>query len=198
MARTHPTPPAISDGLRAEIERAGYYPDLVADTVARAVDGEEVTSYLVHQETTFDSDEVRRHVTVLALTPTRLVVGHTDDHADSSAPAPVATTSTENVPLSRVHSVVVTRVVADPARYVPGAAPQEVTVTVGWGAVARLELEPATCGDPACEADHGYSGSATADDLSLRISRDAEGTGAVTRALEFAAALSSATSVASR
>jgi len=41
-------------------------------------------SYLVNQETTLDSEEVRRHVTVLALTPTRLIVGHTDNVGDDS------------------------------------------------------------------------------------------------------------------
>ncbi|MEO7663648.1 MAG: DUF5998 family protein, partial [Candidatus Limnocylindrales bacterium] len=34
-----------------------------------------------HQETTFDHDTVRRHITVLAMTPTRLVVAHADDYA---------------------------------------------------------------------------------------------------------------------
>ena len=41
-------------GLRAAIERAGYYPELVAEAVDAAVAGETVESFLVHQETTFD------------------------------------------------------------------------------------------------------------------------------------------------
>lgn len=179
--------------LRREIERAGYYPELVADSVLTALAGEPIVSFVVHLETTFDTDEVRRHVTVLVLTPTRLLVGHTDDSADGSSQMPLATTSTEVVALSRVRSVVVTRVVADPARYARDASPQEVTVTAAWGAVARLDLEPAACSDPNCEADHGYTGTASADDLALRVSRDAEGAVAVARALHFAAALSAAT-----
>ena len=185
--------PATLEDLRKEIQRAGYYPELVADSVTAALGDEPIVSYVVHQETTFDSEEVRRHVTVLVLTPTRLVVGHTDDHVDPTSPTPVATTSTEVVALSRVRAVVVTRVVRDPVRYTPGQPPQEVTVTVGWGAVARLDLEPAGCSDPSCEADHGYTGTATADDLALRVSGEAEGSTAVTRALQFAAALSAAT-----
>ena len=55
-------------GLRAAIEHAGYYPELVADAVDAAVAGEQVEAFVVHQETTFDSDEVRRHITVLVLT----------------------------------------------------------------------------------------------------------------------------------
>ena len=181
--------------LKTDIERAGYYPALVADATAGAISGEDVLAHLVHQETTFDGDEVRRHVTVLALTPTRLVIGHTDDHSDGQPgpAAPVAMTSTESVSVRRIHSLVVTRVVPDPEHYLPGTPPAEVTLTVGWGAVSRLDLEPATCGDAGCEADHGYTGSSTADDLSLRISAAAEGPEAVRAALLFAADLSDAT-----
>jgi hypothetical protein len=181
-------------GLRNEIERAGYYPLLVAEAVEAAIAGEHIKAYVVHQETTFDTDEVRRHITVLVLTPTRLVIGHTDDHSDgSTTPTSYATTSTELVPVSKVHSVVVTRVFADPASYVPGMAPHEVSLSIGWGAVSRLDIEPATCGDPACEADHGYTGTASADDLVFRVSADAEGPAAVRAAIDFAAALSALT-----
>ena len=180
-------------GLRAAIDHAGYYPELVADTVDAAVAGEPVDAFVVHQETTFDSDEVRRHVTVLVLTPTRLVLGHADDHpADAMTPAPFVTASTEAVPLSAVRSVVVNRVITDPMRY-HGGLPHEVTVTIGWGAVSRLDLEPAGCSDPDCEADHGYTGTASVDDIALRVSEAAEGAEAVQRMLGFAAALSRAT-----
>ena len=55
-------------GLTRDIERAGYYPALVSDVVDSAVAGDQVVSHLVHQETTFDHDIVRRHITVLVLT----------------------------------------------------------------------------------------------------------------------------------
>jgi hypothetical protein len=52
---------------------------------------------------------------------------------------------------------------------------------------------PASCSDPECEADHGYTGTSTADDLSVRVSAEGDGAEAVLRALEFARALSAAT-----
>lgn len=181
-------------GLRAAIDHAGYHPQLVADAVDAAVAGEAIEAFVVHQETTFDSEEVRRHITVLVLTAGRLVLGHADDHpADAAGPTSFVTASTEAVPLSSVRSVVVNRVIADPMHYREGTPPQEVTVTIGWGAVSRLDLEPAVCGDPDCEADHGYTGTSTADDLALRVSEAAEGADAVARMLGFAAALSRAT-----
>ena len=180
--------------LRREIDRAGYYPQLVAEAIEDALAAEPVRASCVHQETTFDADEVRRHVTVLALTPTRLVVGHADDHpADELMAAPYVTASTETVALSAVTSVVVQRVVTEPTRHRVGAPPAEITVTIGWGAVRRIELEPAACVDPDCEADHGYTGTASADDISLRVSSAAEGPDAVARIVGFAAALTRGT-----
>lgn len=183
--------------LRAAIERAGYFPQLVIDAVEDAVGEEPVRAHLVHQETTFDSDEVRRHVSVLVLTDTRLVVTHTDDHpAGADSPSPFAATSAEVVPLGRVRSVVVNRVVPDPSSYVQGSDPHELVLTVGWGVIARVDLEPATCGDPSCEADHGYSGTLGSDDLSIRVSAGAEGPDVVAEAVRFGRALTRAVAAA--
>ena len=57
----------------------------------------------------------------------------------------------------------------------------------------RLELEPATCADPNCDADHGYTGTLSADDVTLQVSSAAEGGDAVGRLLGFAQDLSVAT-----
>ena len=109
--------------LRSDIQRSGYYPDLVADALETALAGETLHAYLVHHEATFDHDELRRHVTVLALTSTRLIVGHTDEHpADELHTVSFATASTEAVRLERVDSVVVTRVVPEPASHQSGGS----------------------------------------------------------------------------
>jgi hypothetical protein len=196
----------LPSSLTKDIERAGYYPALVADVVESAVAGGEVVSHLVHQETTFDNDTVRRHITVLALTPTRLVVAHADDHAaeddpgepddadpqSSATASATATATSECVPLSAVRGVMLTHVVASPATYAPGSLGRELTLTLGWGAVSRVDMIPATCGDPNCEADHGYEGTITTDDIGLRISADADGEPALAQAMAFARTLSAA------
>lgn len=185
---------ALANRLRSDIQKSGYYPDLVADALETAMAGEPLISYVVHHEATFDRDELRRHITVLALTPTRLIVEHTDEHpADDVHPIASATASTEAVRIERVDSVVVSRVVADPAQHRPGGSAAEVVLTIGWGAVSRLDLEPASCGDPQCDADHGYTGTASNDDLSVRVSEAADGAEVVGQVLAFAAALSQAT-----
>lgn len=196
MSSRRPAAPAanLPAALRAEIDRAGYYPALVADVVATALGGEQVDAHLVHLETTFDAQEVRRHVTVLTVTATRLVVAHADDHGpDDVATTSYASASTEAVPLHLVQAVTLQHLVTSPEKHRPGVPPHELTLTVGWGAVQRLELEPAGCADPACEADHGYTGSLSSDDIVIRISSAAEGGDAVADALEFARALSAAT-----
>lgn len=187
-----------SSDLRDAVEASGYYPNVVLDGLAAALAHEPVRSFVVHHEPTFDRDEVRRHVTVVALTNSRLVVGHTDEHpADDLLPEPYTSTTTEAIPLWTVGSVVVNRMVANPDRFdgaaLPTDAASEVVLTIGWGAVGRIDLEPAVCSDPACEADHGYTGSVSADDFSLRVSAAADGAGAVGRLLAFARDLSAAT-----
>jgi hypothetical protein len=134
-----------------DLDRAGYYPQLVADVLDVALADEPVLAHLVHPETTFDAAEVRRHVTVLALTPSRLVVAHVD-----------------------------------------GGGATELTLAIGWGAVSRVDLEPAGCADPQCEADHGLTGSITPDDVVVRVSAVAEGADAVRDAVAFARRLSAA------
>lgn len=184
----------IHEGLRQAIQQAGYYPALVEDALRTALAGEPPRSFIVHHEPHFDRDEIRRHCSVLVLTPTRLVVGHTDEYpSDESHPLPYATTSTEAVPLDRISSVVVSRTVTSPASYNSGDPVREVVLTVGWGAMSRVDLEPAGCGDPECEADHGYSGSLTSDDFSLRMSEAAEGARRIEDMLDFARTLSAAT-----
>lgn len=188
------TDAALLRRLQHDIDKSGYYPDLVADALATALGGEPVQAYLVQHEATFDIEELRRHMTVLVLTPSRLLVSHTDEYPpDATYQAPYATTSTEAVRLQQVQSVVVTRVVTNPASHRPGGHAQEVVLTIGWGAVSRIDMEPASCGDPNCEADHGYTGTSSNDDLTLRVSEAADGSPVVAQALAFAGALSAAT-----
>jgi hypothetical protein len=209
-AAHHDTPSAVTAALRADIDRAGFYPAVVIDVLEATLGEEAVVAHLVHLETTFDvDDDLRRHVTVLVLTGSRLVIVHADDHTDdadadrhgptlveSTTPAPARTyaaVTAEAIPLVAVHGVVTTHIIDRPDRHRQGAPPREVTIGVAWGIANRLDLEPAACDNPECDADHGYTGSMTADDLSLRISADAEGVPAVREALTFARALSAAT-----
>ena len=115
---------ALTVELRAEIQRAGYYPALVADVVATALAGDAVEAHLVHQETTFDQDSVRRHITVLAATASKLVVVHADDHDDHDGEMrlrPIATATSECIPRSAVRGVMLTHVVTSPDAYEPGS-----------------------------------------------------------------------------
>lgn len=178
--------------LRAAIEATGYYPEVVTAAVIDAVGGEDVVSYYVHHEPTFERDEVRRHQSVIVLTPSRLILAHTDEHTgDDLLPEPYTSTSTEAVALSSVTSVVVTRMVTNPTA--GPRPPAEAVLTIGWGGVSRVDLEPAACSDPQCDADHGYSGVLASDDFSLRVSAAADGSGAVDGLLGFAASLSART-----
>ncbi|GMA31456.1 DUF5998 family protein [Litorihabitans aurantiacus] len=177
--------------LLDDIRRSGYYPELVADVIDLALAGEEVVAHLLQPETTFDDAEVRRHLTALVLTPRRLLVAHVDDQVVDGALTALA--STEAVPLRELRSVVLTQGFTDPAAH-GGSRRRDLTMSLGWGAVQRLDLEPAGCADPSCEADHGLTGAATPDDLVVRVSAEAEGEAALAVAVTFARSLSAATS----
>ena len=91
--------------------------------------------FYVHHEPTFEHDEVRRHLTVVVLTPSRLILAHTDEHAgDDLLPEPYTSTSTEAITLSSVRSVVVTRMITNPAK--GPSSPAEAVMTIGWGGVS--------------------------------------------------------------
>src|SRR5260370_16252758 len=112
---------AAAGGLRSAIERSGYCPGVVADAVSAALGHEPVVSYFVHHDALFDPGmEVRRHMTVLVLTPSRLVYSHTDEHpADDADSRPQAETSTQAVRFAQLSSVAVPRLVPPPASYLP-------------------------------------------------------------------------------
>ncbi len=173
--------------LRAEIDACGYFPELVEDAVMIALNDEDLLDFVVHHEPTFNRDEIHRHVTVLALTPTRLVIGHTDDQpAEPPAEGIYAASSTESVALTKINTVALTRVVTQPERYRTGSSDvYETWLSVGWGAVRRVDIEPATCNDPQCDADHGFTGTLVGDDLTVRMSTAADGQDRVARLVRF-------------
>lgn len=181
---------SVRDQLHARLEKTGYYPDLMMDSVEIALGDEELLDFVVHHEPTFSLDEVRRHLTVLALTPTRLVIGHTDDRTGEwTEPDDHAVCSTEAIGLHRIVNVAMTRVVTQPEKYRRGDQADSGWLSVAWGSVGRIELEPARCPDPNCEADHGYSGSVLPDDLSVRMSVAADGRDDLSRLFGFASRL---------
>jgi hypothetical protein len=186
----------LTEDLFADIDKSGYFPAVVKASVTAALAGERVISFLVHHEPTIDHDQVRRHMTVAVVTPSRLLLAHTDDHpGDDMLPQPYAATTTEAISMRRVRSVVVNRMVAQPDKYVGevDVPTSEAVVTLGWGGVNRIDIEPAVCADPDCTADHGYTGGFVSDDFSLRVSAAADGEAAVTRLLHFADCISALT-----
>lgn len=187
MARRVTSP--LPASLIKDIEAAGYLPAVVHDVVATAVGREEVVTHLVHAETTFDELAVRNHLTVLVVTDRRLVIAHADDHEGPERQR-MATATSETVPLRAVRGVMLTHVVPDPETYDGGLAGRAVTLTLGWGAVSRVDLLPAVCEDPQCEGDHGYEGTVSSDDISLRVAADTDGVRRLEQALAFASELS--------
>ena len=165
--------------LRAEIDACGYFPELVEDAIRLALGNEELLDFVVHHEPTFNNDEIHRHITVLALTPTRLIVGHTDDQpAEPPQTGTFAASSTESVALSKINSVVVTRVVASAAD-LPGRRPALrrglAHGRLGCGPSGRSRAghlrRPAVRGRPRLHRNHGRRRSDRPDERRRRRRR---------------------------
>lgn len=184
-------------GLEKDVAACGYFPDLITDGMVMAIGDEDLVRHLVHHEATFAEASLHRHLTVLALTPTRLIVGHTDEHTIELAPMQAAST-TEAVSLDRFTSVALTRIVSRPEKYGTRASRvEEAWLSVGWGTMRRADLEPAACDDPTCEADHGYTGSVVVEDLTVRMSAAADGIDTVMKLVEFGTLLQRVTGTGS-
>ncbi|GAA2527750.1 DUF5998 family protein [Rarobacter incanus] len=180
--------------LKKDVVESGYYPTLVLDVLDVALAGEEPVSHFVHVETTFVMAQVQRHVTVFVLTDTRLILAHVDDRpADDKNPTSSAAATTESIVLGAIRTVAMTFGVSDPESHTMGQAPQDVTLAIAWGAVNRIDIGPADCGDQNCTADHGFTGTVTPDDIVVRVAAQAEGAASVGKAIGFARALSAAT-----
>ena len=139
--------------LTADIERAGFYPDLVRDIV----------------------DEALAHLD--------------DQHLEEEGQQTVAHVGVEAVKLSSLRAVTISYGYDNPQAYKPGTVPTELSMQIAWTGSLHLELAPATCPDPHCTADHGYSGDASREDLALRVSATADGPEAILQAQQFARAL---------
>lgn len=182
----------MTDSLRAmrdDVAACGYFPDLISNGMELALGDEPLVRHLVHHEATFSEGSLHRHLTVLGLTETRLLVSHTDEHTIDLGPMQAAST-TEVVSLDAFTSVSLTRIVSHPEEFGSVTSRvEEAWLAVGWGTMRRADFEPAGCGDPACEADHGYAGTITADDLTIRMSTAADGAENVARLVTFGAEL---------
>ena len=56
-------------------------------------------------------------------------------------------------------------------------------------------MEQASCEDPQCEADHGYTGTLVGEDLTVRMSAAADGADRVARLTRFSSSLQRAAAV---
>lgn len=166
---TRPDSSQLPADLAAEIAQSGFYPNLVAESVALGLGGREVLDHLVQHEATFSGRELHRHITVLVRTVGQLLLVHIDEGEGGRNDA-LATT--EVVALRAIDSVVLTRSLTDPENL---TGLSEAWLSIVWGAARRVDLGPAACEDPNCEADHGYTGVIQPDDITVRMSPQADG-----------------------
>lgn len=171
--------------LEAAVERAGFYPELVNETLQQTLGNQEPLEFLVNVDMHFDLEQMHRHITVLMVTQDWFIVAHLDGSADEEPKTAGARIATEVVPLSRVRSVVLSTSHSFPERGFHAPLVKEVELAVAWGQNMRFDAGPAACGDPNCDADHGITGNQFPEDLLIRVAEEASGEHAVAKALSF-------------
>ena len=77
--------------LAADIKHAGFYPELVLEVVDDALAGLEPDAHFVQHETHFSRNDLHRHITVMVLCGSQLVLAPLDDsHLEEDAQGTVA------------------------------------------------------------------------------------------------------------
>lgn len=191
-SRTYSTTPGAE--LQHDLVRAGFYPQMVQDVLAEAMMGQPVLDHYVHLETHFDHTEVHRHITVMVMSEKVLFIVHVDDQQlDDHGKDVMAQVSVEMISLARIASVATSYVYHQPQHYSAADPVKELTFGMSWNGTKRIDLAPAACGDPQCDADHGFNGTSQPEDLVIRVSAEADGQQAVDKAREFAVRLRLAT-----
>ncbi|WP_062378191.1 DUF5998 family protein [Demequina pelophila] len=187
----------MSTSLEKAVRSAGYYPALAWSVLRTAIGTEKVRAHFVHAETTFDDREVRRHMTVLVITESRLLRVHIDDGAGHTAEGGhEASATVETTALGAIRNTAMTHVIHEPEHFTEHDLPHELVLAVGGSVHSRIDLEPATCGDESCEADHGYTGNMTGDDILVRVSLIADGADSIRALQDFAIVLQGAVGTA--
>ena len=185
------TPTPEREQLVADIKHAGFYPDLVLEVVDEALADMNPDAHFVQHETHFSRDDFHRHITVMVMSGDYNVFAHLDDqHLQADPKATVPNLSLDAVHLSDLNAVTMSYGFSQPQAYNAGnTAPTEISFQIAWTGSLHLELAPAGCQDPQCNADHGYTGDARREDIAVRVSATADGPESVYRAQHFARAL---------
>ena len=180
--------------LQHDLVRAGFYPQMAQDVLAEAMSDQPVLDHFVHLETHFDQKEVHRHITVMVRSTSVLFILHIDDQQlDEQGHHVMAHVSVEMIRLREIATVATSYGFHQPQNYQGGHDVNEMTFGLSWNGTKRLDLMPASCNDPQCDADHGLSGTSQPEDLIIRVSAEADGPDAVAKARSFAGRLRLAT-----
>lgn len=161
-----------------KIERSGFYPNLVASALRRALGGVEPEVSLCQTHTDFDHSGVFRHVSIAALSHRCIILVHADEIDEG-----VAEVSTSTHPLSQMGSFAVRELWSQPSSEDPQL--DELLISLDVGAMRRLDIDPAHCDDPQCRAEHGFSGIEGPAEIAMRISRAADGAEELADAYRF-------------
>ncbi|MDR1393977.1 MAG: DUF5998 family protein [Bifidobacteriaceae bacterium] len=184
--------------LEAQLESVGYFPGILLKVIGVALGDQVPVASYVHADVAIGHSTIGRHLSVLVITPDRLIVGHADDHSENEfGPAAVAV-STEAIRLRDIRVIGLNHIYLTSDEEAGLEVPAVLRLVISWGAGQVMEIEPIECPDQGCETDHGYSGTVSNEDIALTVNADLAGIPAASALLEFARKLSAVVAAAGR
>ncbi|MDR2347241.1 MAG: DUF5998 family protein [Bifidobacteriaceae bacterium] len=185
--------------MSAILAAADYFPEIIVDAIDLALVGETPTACYANPEVSFLHDTIGRHLSVVVLTKSRLIVAHADDQGPDEVYPPALAISTESIALSEIKVVCLSHVFTSPDSYETGTGAASLRLSITWGANQRFQTEPNDCQDPDCLNDHsGIEGTIGAEDITLAANQDISGPEAVESLRAFAVELTKATQALAR
>lgn len=136
-------------------------PPMVDDVAAIVRLHGPIRTYFIRPETVFDRDSVFDATAIFLLTDSHLIVVLSDVTYEF-VPVGEFVTTTQVIPLKEIHDyqVIRRRVLDGPE----SGAIASVQMRLRWGANRTLDIRPASCDDPTCEAEHGFIGMSAGED----------------------------------
>lgn len=167
-----------------------FYERLVLHSLTNLRGNRELEAFLLDSSTSFENDGLVRQQLILMLTQTDLMVCYIEEIADLPDSDSKLRISTEIVPIQKLGPFQVQRYYSNPGRF--GSADSylnEVVLSLSWTRTQAIDIGPASCDDPECTNEHGYTGQSRLGDYSAKYSRKLDNQYWIEHAEKFATTL---------
>jgi hypothetical protein len=167
-----------------------FYDRLVLNSLSNLRGAKEIQAFLLDSSTSFEHDGLVRQQLVLMLTESELLVCYVEEIAEMPDSDSKLRVSTEIVPIRRLGPFQVQRYYSNPAKFGSSESVlNEVVLSLSWTGNQALDIGPASCDDPECTNEHGFTGQSRMGDYTAKYSLKLDNQYWIDHAEKFATSL---------